>query len=85
VDVNSGDLLWPARLGSNYSASPIYTKNRIYFCSHEGKTTVVKPNAKKFEQPAEDELDGQLTASPVPAGGALFIRSDKHLYRIEQK
>ena len=85
VDVNSGELRWTARLGGNYSASPIFTDGRIYFCSHEGKTTVVKPNSEKFESIAENQLDGQLMASPVPSDGALFIRSDKHLYRLEQK
>ncbi len=83
LDINSGEIRWASRLGGNYSASPIVADGRMYFCSHEGKTTIVRPNPDKLEILAENELDGQLMASPVPSDGALFLRSDSHLYRIE--
>lgn len=83
IDINSGDINWTKRLGGNYSASPLIAEGRMYFCSQEGKTTVVRPNANKYEELAESELDGQLMASPVALDGALLIRSDSHLYRIE--
>lgn len=85
VDIHSGQLRWQKRLGGNYSASPIFNRERIYFCSHEGKTTVVKPNSAGYEVLAENQLDGQLMASPVPSDGALLIRSDKHLYCVGQE
>ena len=83
IDINSGDINWTKRLGGNYSASPLIAEGRMYFCSQEGNTTVVRPNANKYEELAESELDGQLMASPVALDGALLIRSDSHLYRIE--
>lgn len=83
LDRDSGELNWSARLGGNYSASPLFCDGKIYFCSHEGVVTVVKPNAEKFEKLAENQLDGQIMASPAPADGALFVRTDQALYRIE--
>lgn len=85
VDIDSGSIRWTGRVGGNHSASPIFNNDRMYFCSQEGKTTVVRPNPEKFESLAVNELDGQLMASPVPSNGALYIRSDSHLYRIEEK
>jgi outer membrane protein assembly factor BamB len=58
---------------------------RIYLCSHEGKTTVVRPNPERYEELAENQLDGLLMASPIASQGALFMRSDHYLYRLEAK
>lgn len=82
VDAGSGEIHWVKRLGGNYSASPILAGGLLYFCSHEGKTTVVRANAEKYEEVAENQLDGQLMASPIAVNGTLYLRSDKHLYRI---
>lgn len=83
VDADSGHVNWIKRLGGNYSASPILADGLLYFCSHEGVTTVVRANPKKFERVAENELDGQLMASPIAIADTLFVRSDTALYRIE--
>ncbi len=83
VDADSGEIRWVKRLGGNYSASPILADGCLYFCSHEGKTTVVRCNSRAFELVAENELDGQLMASPVAIGSSLFLRSDQHLFRID--
>ncbi len=85
VDVNSGDLNWSARMGGNYSASPLHSEDRLYFSSQNGQVIVVKPNAKKFEKLAENKLDGQIMASPAANDSALFVRTDQALYRIEEK
>jgi hypothetical protein len=34
---------------------------------------------------AENQLDGGFRASPAVAGKALFLRTESHLYRIEQR
>ena len=83
VDSDSGEINWVKRLGGNYSASPILADGLLYFCSHEGKTTVVRANAEEYEEVAENQLDGQLMASPIAINGSLYVRSDKHLYRVK--
>jgi outer membrane protein assembly factor BamB len=80
----TGDLIWRERLAGNYSASPLCAGGRIYFSSQDGKTHVVRA-AAEFEKLAENQLDGQLMASPAVAGRALVLRTDTHLYRIEAK
>ena len=82
VDARTGAIHYQQRLGGNYSASPVFADGRIYFQSEEGVTTVVPPG-KQFGQLAVNRLDGSTLASMAIAGGAMFIRSDTHLYRIE--
>ena len=89
IDIHSGDIRWSSRLGGNFSASPLVAGDsasgeHIYFCGQDGKTTVVRPNLERAEIVAENELDGRLMASPVVSDGALFMRTDTHLYRLEE-
>ena len=82
-DGKTGKQHWRQRLGGNFSASPIYVEGRIY-CQDEAGRTVVFAPGKKYEQLAENPLDGRFMASPAVAGKELYLRTDKHLYRIEE-
>ena len=79
----TGELIWNERLGGNYDASPIRIQNRLYFLNREGKTTVLS-TGKRFNKLATNQLKGTFKASPAVADGSLFLRSDTHLFRIEQ-
>jgi outer membrane protein assembly factor BamB len=80
-DAKTGKVHWQQRLGGNYSASPVFADERIYFQSEEGVTTVIAPG-KEFRQLATNTLDGAMLASIAVSNGSLFIRTDSHLYRI---
>ncbi len=82
LDALTGNEHWRERLGGNHDASPVEISGRIYFCNREGKTTVVAAS-DQFEVLALNQLDGIFKASPAVSDGALFLRSDTHLYRIE--
>lgn len=84
LDAKTGQPIWEQRLTGNFSASPILASGRIYFCSEEGKTTIVE-DAREFKQVAVNELNERIMASPAVSGDALFIRTDKALYRIEDQ
>ena len=79
----TGELIWNERLGGNYDASPIEIQNRLYFLNREGKATVLS-TGKKFKKLATNQLKGTFKASPAVADGALFLRNDTHLFRIEK-
>ena len=83
IDALSGRELWRERLGGNHDASPIEIRGRIYFCNREGKTTVLAAG-RKFKMLSTNQLKGIFKASPAVEDGALFLRSDTHLYRIEK-
>ena len=77
----TGKLVWKERIGGKFSASPLLADGRIYLSSHEGLTTVIE-SADEFKVLAENQLDGQIMASPVVVDADLLIRTDSHLYRI---
>lgn len=81
LDARTGRVHKQARLPGNYSASPVFADGRIYFQSEEGVTTVLAPG-HDFRVLATNRLDGATLASMAVSDGALFLRTDSHLYRI---
>ena len=84
LDVATGKVHWQQRVPGNYSASPVFADNRIYFLSEEGVATVIAPG-KEFRRLAANSLEGTTFASIAVSQGTFFIRSDTHLYRIGKK
>ncbi len=82
LDARTGKVHWQERLGGSFSASPLHAAGRIYFQDEDGATTVVKPGPA-FERVARNQVKGRTFASPVPVEGALFLRTDRHLLKIE--
>lgn len=84
VDARTGKLHWSERLRGKFSASPIHAAGRIYFQDERGTTTVIKPD-KKFTRLARNRVSGRTLASLTPVEGALLLRTDKRLMRIESE
>ncbi len=83
VDAKTGKEHWQKRLGGDYSSSPIAAEGRIYFLSEEGVTTIVEAG-KEFKELARNPVNERTLASYAVADGALFIRTEDHLLRVEQ-
>ena len=81
IDAKTGQEVWVKRLGGEYWASPIYADGKIYLQDEKGKGTVLKPG-KKFEKIGQSDLGEDTLASYAAGDGALFIRTEKHLYKI---
>jgi outer membrane protein assembly factor BamB len=81
LDAATGDVIWRERVPGQYSASALMGAGRVYFCSHEGRTTVIAAS-DAFEVLAQNQLNGKLMASPAVVDGDLILRTDSHLYRI---
>jgi outer membrane protein assembly factor BamB len=84
LDARTGETHWRQRLPGSYSASPVFADGRIYWLSEEGVTTVIEP-AKVYRSLATNMLDGATLASMAVADASVFIRSDRHLYRIAHR
>ena len=82
ADARSGKVHWTERFaGGKFSASPVFADGRAYFQNEEGVAFVVKA-APKFELLAQNDLGERSLASYAVSDGALFIRTDKHLWKI---
>lgn len=84
LDAQSGREHWRQRLSGSFSASPVFVDGRVYLLSEGGETTVLAAG-KEFRKLATNQLEGSFLASMAVSGGALFFRSDTHLYRIEKR
>jgi len=80
----TGERLWRERLPGGHSPSLITANGLAYFLSDEGIMTVIKPG-KEFEIVAQNELGEKTSASPAVYDGQLFLRGERHLYRIGKK
>jgi len=85
-DAKTGTVCWRKQITGNYMASPVSAAGRLYFFNQRGKATVLKAG-KEPEVLAESnlEIEGELAATPALAGKSIIIRTDTHLYRIEEK
>ena len=81
VDAKTGRVHWAERVGGNYSASPLLADGRIYLQNEEG-VGVVLARGKTFHELARNSLGERTLASCAVTDGALFIRTEAHLYRI---
>ena len=84
LDALTGKVHWQERINGNHSSSPTYADGKLYFHSREGVTTVIRPGKEKLDVLANNQLPGQHMSSLAIAGKALFLRTDKALYRIEK-
>jgi outer membrane protein assembly factor BamB len=81
VEAKTGKVRWSERLGGDFSASPVFADGRLYFQNETGTGYVVKPG-QTFELLAKNDLGERTLASYAVDDGALFIRGEKHLFRI---
>ena len=82
LDSRSGDSHWSERLGGNFSSSPLFADGHVFVGNREGQMFVIEPGTT-FQLKATNTLDGAIMASPVALERALYVRTDKSLYRIE--
>jgi outer membrane protein assembly factor BamB len=84
VDARTGKVHYQERVPGNYSASPFYADGKVYLQSEEGVTTVLKAGTK-HEVIASSDLKERTFASYAVADGAIYLRTETKLYRIQNK
>lgn len=84
LDAKTGKVHWQERVPGNYSSSPLSANGHVYFLNEQGLTTVVKAGTT-FEVVAKNALGERTLASLAAVDGAIFLRTEKNLYRIENK
>lgn len=85
LDALTGKEFWRRRLGGEFSASPMAAGGRVYFQSETGTTTVVDA-APEYHEVSKNQIgDGtaRTFASFAVVDDAILLRSETHLYRIE--
>ncbi len=82
LDARTGKRHWRARLGGNFSASPVFADGRLFFQTETGSTHVVVPGLT-FNRVAVNRIRGRTLASPAFVDRSIYLRTDRALFCIE--
>ena len=83
LDASTGETIWSNRMKGKYHSSPVWAGGYLYFSSTSGSTYVVR-EGREMNIAAENRVEGEIWATPAIAGGALFLRTSKFLYKIQK-
>ena len=84
-DIDSGNRLWQLRLDGPFGGSPVVADNHLYAFSEEGRVQVVDLSAPEGRIAGEMDLGEMIQCSPAISSGALYIRSDRRIWKIARK
>lgn len=84
LDARTGKVHWSERVDGGFSASPFYADGKIYLQSEKGVTTVLRAGTK-YEVLATSKLGEKTFACYAVADGAIFLRTETKLYRLQGK
>ena len=81
ADAKSGDMKWQTRLKGTFWATPVVAGGYAYCANQDGECLVVQLG-EKGEIVHTAMLGEPIYGTPAAAGGALYVRGDKHLWKF---
>jgi outer membrane protein assembly factor BamB len=87
ANVTDGKPNWRLRLEGEFWGTPVVVHDRMYAFNKSGKGQVIALSAEsgKGKVVGGGQLDGEIQSSPAVADGAIYIRSNAHLWKIATK
>jgi outer membrane protein assembly factor BamB len=82
ADAKTGEVQGQLRLKGPFSSSMVSAGGLLYCFNEEGLAQVVKPDAKDGTVLDSSDFKEKILCTPAIARGALFVRSDEHLWKI---
>lgn len=76
-----GERLWQARMQGPFSASPVIAGGKIVYVNEEGLVQVADP-ADEGKTLTTHELNEVVLGTPSVSDGAIYVRSDGHLWKL---
>lgn len=73
-DSATGKQHWKARLGGNFTSSPVLVGDRIYVTNEKGTTFIYRASPAGYEKLAENVLKGNVYSTPTFADGRIYYR-----------
>jgi outer membrane protein assembly factor BamB len=81
-DAATGELLWAVRLKGRHWATPVLADGHLFCINEDGELRIVRLGSDAGEVVGEKQFGETIHASPAVAGGAMYVRSDRHLWKI---
>ena len=85
VDPKDGSKKWQTRLKGSFSGSAVAAGDHLYAFSEDGMGQVITLKDDGGEVTHTHSLGETILATPAISDGALYIRSDGHLWKIATK
>ncbi len=82
--LKDGELVWQLRIKGPFSGTPVAADGHLYFFNEKGLGQVIK-TGEKGELVGSGDLGEVILCSPAIAQGAIYVRSDGHLWKIAKK
>ncbi|MEW4530965.1 PQQ-binding-like beta-propeller repeat protein [Maioricimonas sp. JC845] len=82
ADVEDGSRQWQLRLKGPFSGSPVLAGGHLYAFNEDGLGQVVRLGDGKGEIVSSHSFDETILCTPAVSDGAIYIRSDGHLWKI---
>ena len=83
-DAEDGSLIWRKRLKGRFWMTPVATGDQMLFANSDGLVQVIDLKAKGNVL-ASSDLGEAIQASPAVVDGAVYLRSDKHLWKFSME
>jgi outer membrane protein assembly factor BamB len=83
ASVKNGEDAWKLRLKGPFSGSPVAAGKRIYIVNERGIFQVIDPDAPGGKVLQEIELKETVLTTPAISGGAIYVRSDAKLWKLQ--
>jgi len=83
AELKTGKIDWQMRLNcKNSYASPLAGNGHLYLVDENGVLQTIRLGGKKGEVASRLDLGEAIKCTPALAGGAFYVRSDKHLWKF---
>ena len=84
AEAATGKVLWRLRLSGKFWATPVLAGDHLYCVSEQGLAQVVKLG-DEGQIAAENDFGEPVLGTPAVADGAIYFRSDSHLFKIANR
>jgi len=79
---DSGEVTWQLRLRGPYSSTPVIGAGHLFAFNEKGFAQIVNLQGGKGKVVSELDFAETILCTPAIANGALFVRSDGHLWKV---
>jgi outer membrane protein assembly factor BamB len=83
ADAKTGDILWQTRLKGTFWATPVIAGGYAYCANQDGDCLIFKLG-DKGELVHTAAFGEPFFGTPAAAGGALYLRSEKTLWKMAE-
>jgi outer membrane protein assembly factor BamB len=84
-DLKTGKVVGELRLKGPFSASLVTGGGLLYCVNEDGQSQVVRPDDTDGQVVARGDLGETVLGTPAIVDGAIFLRGEKHLWKMAQR